>query len=44
MFKGRFHETTNHADEREKTANDQKKLIGVTDLNGQLTNVVWSFH
>ena len=25
-LKGRFHETTNHADEREKTANDKNKL------------------
>ena len=23
---------------------DQKILIAVTDLNGQLTNIVWSFH
>ena len=34
----------NHADEREKTADDQNKLMGVTDLNGRPTNVVWSFH
>ena len=42
--KARFHEMTNHADEREKTADDQRKLIGLTDLIGRTTNVACSFH
>ena len=41
--KGRFHETTNHANEREKMANNKIKLIGKTNLNSRPTNVVWSF-
>ena len=44
FHKGWFHETTNHTDESEKTANDKKKLIGVTDLIGRPTNAVWSVH
>ena len=39
-----FHEPTNHIDERDKTADDPKKLIGVTNLIGRANNLVWSFH
>ena len=43
-LKGRFHETMKHAKEREKTANDQTKLIAVADLIGRPTNILSSFH
>ena len=42
--KGQFHELTNQDDERDKTADGQKKLIGVTELIGRATSFVWSFH
>ena len=39
--KGRFHEVTNHNDERDKTADDQKRFIDMTDLIGQVTNILY---
>ena len=39
-LKARFHEATNHDDERDKTADDQNKLNGVTDLIGRMTNIL----
>ena len=39
-LKARFHEATNHDDERDKTADDQNKLVVVTDIIGRTTNIL----
>ena len=41
LFKARFHEATNHNDERDKTADDHNKSIGITDLIGRTTNILY---